>query len=137
MERFYITEYDSLNREKGYNLKSGGKEGGICCKETKLKIGLTTKEKWKNPKIAEKMLEGLRKGTETCKLRAANNFVKVICPMCGKEFNKKPYEHKVYCSLQCASKDPVNYSKGLERANKANIKKQKDKVNNLTPKIIE
>ena len=44
-EIYYIKLYDSTNKDKGYNLKNGGKNGGTCCQETKDKIGLTTKQK--------------------------------------------------------------------------------------------
>ena len=58
-ERYWISYYNSTNKDKGYNLDSGGNNGGKKSESTKIKISETTKEKWKNPDIASKMLEGL------------------------------------------------------------------------------
>ena len=69
-ERYWIKYYDSINKNKGYNLDSGGHSGGIKSEETKRKIGETTKIKWANPETAEKMRKGLLKGAETMKRNA-------------------------------------------------------------------
>ena len=55
-EKYYIQLYDSCNRNKGYNLKYGGRTGGIFSKEAKENLSKSTKLKWKNPECAEKML---------------------------------------------------------------------------------
>ena len=60
-EIYWINYYQSTKKEIGYNLKLGGNNGGKCCDRTKKKIGDTTIEKWKNPEIAQKMKEGLKK----------------------------------------------------------------------------
>ena len=65
-EIYYIQLFNTTNRDFGYNRKLGG-EQGQCSEETKQLIGSFTKERWKNPNIAAKMLAGLRKGTETVK----------------------------------------------------------------------
>ena len=58
-ERYWIAFYDSNNKTNGYNLDTGGTNGGKKSETTRKKIGETTKEKWKNPDMASKMLEGL------------------------------------------------------------------------------
>ena len=102
-ERYWIRYYDSDNPEKGYNRDSGGVSGGFKSKETKKLIGETTKDKWTNEETAKRMLEGLRKGTETTKQRAKTNFVVVKCLQCGKEIKLKPHQAKnrKFCSNEC------------------------------------
>lgn len=105
-ERYWIRYYDSNNPEKGYNRDSGGVSGGFKSKETKKLIGETTKDKWANEKTAKRMLEGLRKGTETVKQRAETNFVIAKCLQCGKEIKLKPHQAKdrKFCSNDCLGK---------------------------------
>ena len=81
-ERLWIQFYHSNNRDYGYNLDSGGRSGGAKSDETKRKIGITTKEKWNNPDIAEKMRNGLQRGTDTMKKNAKK--YPFICPVCNK-----------------------------------------------------
>lgn len=112
-ERYWISFYNTLDSEKGYNQDSGGKSGNTKSASTKNKIGESSKNKWKNEDVASKMLEGLRKGTETVKKNASHNFVKCVCEHCGKEFYLKPFESKnrKYCSIQCL--DDHNKSSNL------------------------
>ena len=102
-ERYWISFYNSNNPEKGYNKDSGGISGGTKSKETKKLIGKTTKEKWNKEETALKMREGLRKGTQTVKEKAKENFVVWNCLNCGKEIKGKPYEAKThkFCSTEC------------------------------------
>ena len=84
------------------------------------------------------MLEGLRKGTETCKLKAENNYIMHICPVCGTEFKTKNWNSHVYCSLECANmhlKDSLldKSRLGVEKI-KDQYKETKENRNNL---IIE
>ena len=119
-EIYWISFYDSTNRSRGYNLKSGGKNGGTCNEETKAKIGNTTKIKWKNPEIAEKMRDGLRKGAQTMKNKAAKNYKIAICKECGKEFTYRPCDvsgvRPTFCSTSCLHLYRVNNKKGLMAA---------------------
>lgn len=105
-ERYWISFYNACNLNIGYNQDSGGKSGGTKSDLTKAKIGETSKEKWNNKETAAKMLNGLRKGTETTKRRASENYVECICNHCGKKFYMKPFEAKnrKYCSLDCLNK---------------------------------
>lgn len=103
-EDYYIKELNCLDKKVGYNLKSGGKLGVVYTDEVKQKIGQHTKEVWKDPEKAARMREGLRKGTETCKQKAALNFEIRKCPICGNEFKVKPYDKKQYCSHECVVK---------------------------------
>lgn len=121
-EDFYIKKYNSTDRETGYNLKSGGKLGVVFTDEVKAKIGETTKLKWQNEECAAKMKEGLRKGTETVKLKAMENFVDFECPHCHKIIKVKPWElkSKKYCSQKCANEAEAD--KRREFLQKATIK---------------
>lgn len=102
-ERYWIKYYNSNNKIYGYNLDSGGSSGGTKSESTKRKIGESTKVKWANQETANKMREGLRKGTETMK----NNARKYpfTCPICKKTFyyQKNIAIHKKYCSIKCAN----------------------------------
>lgn len=102
-EKYYISLYDSCNRQRGYNLKYGGKTGGVFTEEAKENLGKSTIVKWTNPECANKMLAGLRKGTETIKRKALENYIEHICPVCGKTFRTKNWDSHKYCSLQCAN----------------------------------
>ena len=132
-EDYYIKKYDSRNKEKGYNLKSGGKLGVTFNDEVKAKIGETTKLKWQNEECAAKMRKGLRKGTETVKQRALENFVDFECPVCHKIIKLKPWEAKqrTYCSQECSQK--ARHEEVIEKAKLAtqvameNYAKIKDK----------
>lgn len=102
-EVYWISYYNSTDKTKGYNLKAGGLGGGKNSKETLEKIGETTKQKWADPVIAEKMLAGLRKGTETQKNKAENNWKETTCIVCGNIIRYRPKDHKKpkFCSDEC------------------------------------
>lgn len=102
-ERYWIAYYRSNEREYGYNKDEGGKSGGHKSEETKQKIGLTTKEKWTKEDSANRMLEGLRKGTVTWQEMCKNKRVLFVCPYCGKEEYLPPHlvRKKKACSFQC------------------------------------
>lgn len=118
-ERYWIGFYDSCNLSNGYNQDNGGKSGCKKSKKTKEKIGKTTKEKWENEYTATRMMEGLRKGTETVKKNAANNFVELTCLYCGRKFYVKPHERRrMYCSTECHANHD-NESGALQRRSKA------------------
>lgn len=122
-EDYYIKEFNTLDREIGYNLKSGGKLGVVFTDDIKAKIGKTSKLKWQNEECAAKMREGLRKGTETCKQKALENFVDFECPYCHSVIRVKPWEakSKKYCSQKCAKEAEANERrKFLEKASKVN-----------------
>lgn len=129
-EIYYISLYNSV--EDGYNLKYGGNNGGLCSTETKLKIGQTTKSKWNNPEIANKMLNGLRKGVETMKLKGQNNFEIRICPICNCSFKCKLYENKCYCSIKCASKH-----QDMKKLSIIAAEKNRDIYNSMLPIKLE
>lgn len=125
-ERYWIKYYDSNNKNKGYNLDSGGQSGGVKSEETKRKIGETTKEKWNNPEMAEKMRQGLLKGAETMK-RNAKTYP-FTCPVCNRTFyySKHVLESRKFCSNKCAGKGidwkkrvyhsaELNHNRNIER----------------------
>lgn len=122
-EIYYIKEFNCLDRDKGLNLKSGGKIGGCYTEEAKAHIGETTRKKWENPEIAEQMLEGLRKGTETVKERAKLNYEERTCLNCNSTFKVKSWEKKQFCCNKCSSE--YLHKKGvlqqsLQKANEVN-----------------
>lgn len=104
-EKYYIQLYNSCDRALGYNLKYGGRTGGIFSEEAKEDLGRSTKLKWENLECAERMLSGLRKGTKAVKERASKNYIEHICPVCGKTFRTKNWDSHTYCSLECANKE--------------------------------
>lgn len=125
-EEYYINKYNSLDRESGYNLKHGGKFGGCYSEEAKVNMGEATKKKWADPECSKKMLAGLRRGTETVKQKAEENYIEHICPTCGKSFKTKAWDSHVYCSLECSNKANIENgicAKNLELANTKNKEK--------------
>lgn len=132
MEELFILVYNSTNREKGYNIKKGGLNGGKCCEETKRKIGNTTIEKWKNPEIAIKMRAGLEKATQKWIEKSKLNIVERECPICHKIFKCKPYEKKVYCSCKCSG-----YSKAAIDASKKATEINIQNYQNSLPRKLE
>lgn len=116
-EKYYIQYYNACDKNKGYNLKYGGRTGGLFTEEAKANLGKSTKKKWKNPECAAKMLAGLRKGTETVKEQAKNNFILHTCPVCGKTFKTKNWNSHIYCTPKCVA--IANKDKLLENSRKA------------------
>lgn len=107
-EIYWIEQLNSL--KNGYNTKPGGgnKEHS---EETKIKIGNATKERWKDPEVAARMLEGLKKGVQVMKERKGEIRVERIikkCELCGEEFESRPAENRKFCSQKCASKHASN-----------------------------
>lgn len=138
-EIYWISFYNSSQRNKGYNLKHGGQNGGTCCLETKNKIGKATKERWNNPEIAKQMKNGLSKGTQTVKNRALSNYKQTTCKQCGKNFTYRPCDtsgtHPTFCSKECLYVFRVNNKKGLEAANLKNAQTKQEERERLKIKI--
>lgn len=104
-EQEWIKYYNSTDSDYGYNLDSGG----IFCKKsdsTKRKIGDKKLEDWKDPELAERMREGLRKATDAWIEKSKGNKIEFVCPECGKVLYLQPYEAKSkrYCSRECSVK---------------------------------
>lgn len=118
-EDYYINKFNTLDRDKGYNLKHGGKLGGCYSEEAKRHMGEATKLKWQDPECAEKMLAGLRKGTETIKKNFLEKRIKHICPTCGKEFYTANWDSRIYCSIECANENPTQKEIALNNLQKA------------------
>lgn len=136
LERKYIEEYSSTKKECGYNLKFGGKEGGLYNEECRRRLGESTKKKWSNPETAAKMLAGLIKGVETQKEKAKNFYETRICPCCGNEFKVKPHIKKRFCSTECSINACTDiWNENLKKATQKNIdeaskirEKRKEKI---------
>lgn len=125
-EEYYINELNALDREKGYNLKHGGKLGGCYSEEAKEHMGEATKQKWQNPECAAKMLAGLKKGTEAWKQTAKQNRIQHICPTCGKQFETANWDSHIYCSIKCANANATQKEIALQNLQKA-AEKNKEK----------
>lgn len=129
-EVFWINYYNSTDKNIGYNLDSGGQN---CFKSiiTKRKIGETSKQKWNNPQIANKMRDGLKKGTDTIIKKYLNLRVEWECPICHKILLLPNWEakKKKVCSLSCSGKldDNVEQLKTLA---------ENKHINNLNNKQI-
>lgn len=110
--------------------------------EVKAKIGETTKLKWQNEECANKMREGLRKGTETVKRRALENYVNFECPVCHKIIKLKPWEAKqrTYCSQKCSQRarhdEVIEKAKLATQVNIENYEKVKDERLELIKKWL-
>ena len=63
-EKHWIEKLNTLY-PNGYNLTTGGEEGKEYSERTKRLIGKEKKNDWKDPQLSEKMMNGLRKGTDT------------------------------------------------------------------------
>ena len=84
------------------------------------------------------MLAGLRKGTETIKLRAENNFINFLCPICDKIILIKPYDNRSTCSIECGIIfNQENATKALVLANEKNLEKFNEISDKRKLKIIE
>ena len=117
-EQFWIKELNTLY-PNGYNLTSGGEKGKFYSDITKERIGEKTKERWEDPVIAERMLNGLRLGTETAKItqtgkERVERLIKT-CPECGIEFRVIPSEDKTFCSYSCSGKYRMTKGSGKQR----------------------
>ena len=135
-ERYWIKYYDSNNKCKGYNLDSGGQSGGVKSEETRRKIGETTKEKWNNPEIAQKMRQGLLKGAETMKLNAKT--YPFTCPVCHRTFYypKHIAESKKFCSNKCAGKG-MNWQKGVYKSARLNHERNVERKKVIKDDIVK
>lgn len=102
-EDYWITYLGTLH-PNGYNLRNGGLCGYKHSKTTKRKIGATTREKWKNPKIAVKMKEGLRNSGLSQKGKLRVERTENQCKYCKKTFIKKITDTKIFCSSSCSLK---------------------------------
>lgn len=135
-ERYWIKYYDSNNKNKGYNLDSGGQSGGVKSEETKRRIGETTKAKWANPITAEKMKNGLLKGAETMKRNA--KLYPFTCPVCHKVYyyQKHIAESKKFCSNECASIG-MNWKKGVYNSAKINHERNIERKKIIKDDIVK
>lgn len=126
-ERYWISFYNSTDEKYGYNLDNGGCKGNLKSEETRHKIGLTTIEKFKNPEIRDRMINGLRKGTEVFRQKCLENRVKFVCPRCGKvEYLQKHIAiTKKFCSYECAkSTIRENCIKNFKKATKVVLERK-------------
>ncbi|MFX0081744.1 MAG: GIY-YIG nuclease family protein [Candidatus Hodarchaeota archaeon] len=58
-ENYWIKYYDSMNREKGYNMTEGG-AGAKLREEVKLKISKTIRNKWKEPEYRSPIIKKIQ-----------------------------------------------------------------------------
>lgn len=133
-EEYYIEKFKTLVHQNGYNLTTGGKAGKRF-NSTKEKIGKKKKELWKDQDISEKMLNGLKKGTEKWIEICEDNLVLFKCETCGKEKMVQPHIAKryKYCSHECV---PYNID-ALKKATKVNIENRIDKHSKIRSMCLE
>lgn len=86
------------------------------------------------------MLNGLKKGTQTAKERAKDNFVDYVCPVCNIAYKMKQWEvnGRKACSLKCAAK--LNYeanTKHLRKLSEINHQKKLQEKNKIKQFVIE
>ena len=131
-EIYWIKFYDSTNKEKGYNLKLGGANGGFASEELKIKLKNITIQRWNDRDIATKMLEALNKGTKTRILKSLNHFIIKVCKNCNQEFKYRPRDFNYipkFCSNNCRNEFMHNQAlHNIQRIN--NIKIIQQKLNN-------
>lgn len=105
-EIHWIKEYNTLY-PNGYNLTTGGKSGGEYSELSKKRIGEKTKERWSDPEVAEKMLQGARLGGKVSGdlSRGEERVPREIreCEHCGDEFKVIETSSQRYCTNQCAN----------------------------------
>lgn len=76
LERDYIEEYNSTNRQLGYNLRPGGNHGYNLTKEIKQKISQSNKKYVKeHPEIFQKTLEAAHKANKKAVICLNNNLI--------------------------------------------------------------
>jgi len=75
-ETQYIKEYDTMNPEKGYNLKEGGL-GGAPSEMTREKLSSVISEKWEDPIYREKMSESRKEMWQNPEARLVKNNGKI------------------------------------------------------------
>lgn len=142
-ERFWISFYNSTNTEYGYNLDSGGKNS--CTKSSTALNNMrdAVLRSWDDEETSERMLEGLRKGTDTWKKICMENRVEFICPICKNILKLPKHEIKnrktcgnVYCKNEFAKLNNT-FNKGLDEANKVNAIKYKEKSEKIKDFVIK
>lgn len=124
-EVYWISFYQSNDKRYGYNIDAGG-HNSRRAESTKQKIGETTKEKWQNPEMRQKMLDGLRYGNEVWKEMCAKKKVEWVCPVCGKVMLLQAFDaaKRQFCSHECANKYKIDngiLKEQFERASDVNI----------------
>lgn len=138
LEIKYINMYNSMNREVGYNTKSGGLCGGNYNEEWKASMGEATKKKWKNPETRKKMMVGCYKTGQIMKDKYKDYWVERVCPVCGKTFRVKPHEKKISCSVECSNilnKD--KFRNNIDIANKLNAEEWEKSRRLKCKKLVE
>lgn len=129
-EQYWISYYNSTNKNIGYNLDSGGKNC-FKSKSTKEKIGSIKKENWKNPELSKKMKLGIIKATQKWIQICKDKEISMICQNCGKEFLLPLHmtKNRKYCSLKCANE--INIKKATKSASIKNHLVTQEKYINI------
>jgi len=120
-EAFWITFFNSTNKEIGYNLDSGGNTNKKQS-STRKKISETQKRVWKNKSLVERniILATLKKATLKWVLQCHLKRVKIVCEFCKQEFFLAAYMSKGrrFCSKLCSVQ--VVALENLKKANEVN-----------------
>lgn len=119
-ERFWIKHYNTMS-PNGYNLTSGGENGKEYATVTKSRIGEKTKERWRDPEIAMRMKEGLRKTGLSQKGKIKTPRETRVCELCRKEFVEMVTSPKIYCTRQCSGQVAMTRATETYVEKRANI----------------
>lgn len=118
-ERYWIEHFNTVH-PNGYNLTTGGELGKSYSDITKERIGKKTKERWDDPEIAARMVDGLRKSGKAQLGKIKVPRVVRQCSVCQSNFNTLTSSSQVYCSQSCAGKTAIKL------ATEAYVKKRDD-----------
>lgn len=142
-ERFWISFYNSTDPDIGYNLDNGGKSGCSKYAGSLDKMKLTSKNNWLDEEKAAKMLEALRRGTESWRKICEDKRLPFNCPICGKiEYLPK---HKLKnrktcgnheCKVKFANQNN-SYMAGILKANYLNSIYYKQKSDNIRRLVVK
>lgn len=138
-EKYWIENYNSTNKNIGYNLDMGG-TNGFKSESTKEILRGTTKKLWEDEDRAERMRTGLAKATKKWQEVCESKLVEHTCEECGKkEKIQKHLSNKRFCSYTCAKENNnrnQTYKKGLEKANQTNKTKAEKKSKEIKELVL-
>lgn len=141
-ERFWIKFHKTNNPELGYNLDSGGKSNCTKSESALEEMRNAVIRSWNDKDKSEKMLEGLRKGTETWKRICEENKIDFECPICGEILKLSKHEiktRKTCGKISCKNeylKLTKGYTKGLNKANEVSKIKYKNRSDDIRNYVI-
>ena len=87
LEKHYISQYESINSSKGYNKKTGGRDG-IINEEAKIKLSKSVKKYWENtPKDSPRNIRNKVKHN-------TSEYLKLASERSKEQWNRNPNRRK-------------------------------------------